>query len=205
MIHFSDLDSGISYNAAPTAIQKLLDKVKARKKAAGETDTNKLSEKLDHLIQFQEPPIRWLHRVKGVKSIGTSPLGMAVRKNQNQRVGLNKLSKHMEDIAKGLEKFKFMSGKLDDLIQFGTDPRPRNPLGEFTGQEEGPNPNAMVKTYREAPAQPDVAPNKKSPVPGLAAAGGLAVLGGAGGELGGKAAKGALSKIGAALKRTRRV
>jgi hypothetical protein len=39
-----------------------------------------------------------------------------------------------------------MSSMLDDVLEFA-DPRPRNPLGEFTGQEEGPDPNAMAKVY----------------------------------------------------------
>ena len=35
-----------------------------------------------------------------------------------------------------------------DLILMGVDPRPRNPLGEFSGAEEGqPNPNHMKITY----------------------------------------------------------
>jgi hypothetical protein len=64
--------------------------------------------------------------------------------------------------------------KLDRLIQF-QDPRPRNKLGEFTGQSEGgPDPNAMVKTYRQ---------------PGLAAVAGTSALVGASGTAGGLAVK----------------
>jgi len=171
VIHFSDLDSGISYNSAPPAIQKLLDKVKARKKKAGETDTNQLSSRLDDMIQFREYPKTVLQSswrkwkkgsavTKGVKSVGTSPLGLAARKNQNQLLTYRSLTPHIEDIAHGLSKFRFISGQLDDLIQLGSDPRPRNNLGEFSGQEEGgPDPNAMVKTYRVAPAQTGMQPN----------------------------------------------
>lgn len=40
-----------------------------------------------------------------------------------------------------------MSARLDSIIAFG-DPRPRNPLGEFSGSDDGvPDPNTMVKTY----------------------------------------------------------
>jgi|SRR5262245_31271553 len=43
---------------------------------------------------------------------------------------------------------QLMSEKLENLIQFGSDPRPRNDLGMFTSQQEGgPDPNAMVRTY----------------------------------------------------------
>jgi hypothetical protein len=41
------------------------------------------------------------------------------------------------------------SARLDQLLEFA-DPRPRNPLGEFTGSSEGvPDPNTMVKTYAQ--------------------------------------------------------
>jgi hypothetical protein len=47
-----------------------------------------------------------------------------------------------------------LSTKLDNLIEFGADPRPRNQLGMFTqGQEGGPDPNAMVRTYHMPPPQ----------------------------------------------------
>lgn len=138
------------------------------------------------------------------KAVGISPLGLAARKNQNQLMMYRKLSPHIEDVAHGLSKFRFISAALDDLIQF-EDPRPRNPLGEFTGQEEGgPDPNAMVKTYRIAPNQPGMAPNKGGGGPGIFGASGLAVIGGAGGALGSAGAKGALSKIGDALKKARK-
>jgi hypothetical protein len=268
-----DLDAGIAYNNAPKAIQRLLDKVKARKKAAGETETNQLSARLDELIEFarqkpfKEGPVRIFP--PPVKSIGNSPLGLAVRKKRNELLAYRKLTPHIEDIAKGLERFR-LSSKLDELIQFATllkphkytralglgqpfsgtrkllgigaigigagiagagayrlldkryernrarkelgslldnliqfqtDPRPRNPLGEFTGQEEGgPDPNAMVKTYRIAPAQPGMAPNKS----GILGASALTVLGGAGGALGGKIGGAAWDKIGSALKRVKK-
>lgn len=66
-----------------------------------------------------------------------------------------------------------LSAKLDDLINF-EDPRPRNKLGEFSGQEEGgPDPNAMYKTYQVA--------RKGGTFLGAGVAGGVA--GAAGGQL----------------------
>ena len=203
-----DLDAGTSFNAAPTAIQKLLAKVKARKKAVGETDTNQLSSKLDELIEFAwKVPIKGggvrIFPRKGVKSIGSSPLGLAVRKRQSEAAEYKSIIRGIQDAGKRMENYKFVSGKLDELIEFQTDPRPRNPLGEFTGQEEGgPDPNAMVKTYRIAPNQPGMAPNKSGP--GILGAGGLTVLGGAGGAIGGKLGGAAWDKIGSALKKVRK-
>src|SRR5262245_57106845 len=161
-----------------------------------------LSAKLDGLIEFRIPKRSpWSFRtgtgerkvlipvgrkdpakyrlLKTVKSIGTSPLGLAVRKARQQ-----------------------LSAMLDDLIQFQGDPRPRNNLGEFSPQGEGgPDPNAMYKTYIIAPQAPGMAPNKSA---GLAGAAGLTVLGGAGGALGGHLAKSGLDKIAEALKRAKK-
>lgn len=44
-----------------------------------------------------------------------------------------------------------LSAKLDRLILFAADPRPRNDLGMFTDQEGGPDPNAMYRTYHYPP------------------------------------------------------
>lgn len=209
-----DLDAGVSYNAAPTAIQRLLAKVKARKKAAGEGETNQLSAKLDHLIQFAD--IKYPKAVlqsswrqikkpstKSLLTGGPGKLGDSLQHQIMKSRLKSTVGKHVEDIAKGLERFRFISGKLDELIQFGSDPRPRNPLGEFSGQqEEGPNPNSMVKTYRIAPAQTGVAPHKNGP--GVLGASGLTVLGGAGGALGAQGAKSALAKIGEAISKSRK-
>lgn len=95
------------------------------------------------------------------------------------------------DLAKKLadhegEAMKEMSTMLDDLIQFQTDPRPRNNLGEFSGQQEGgPDPNAMYQTYRVAPNTPGMAPNKSNSGKMLAEGGALALVGGAAGAAGG--------------------
>jgi hypothetical protein len=52
------------------------------------------------------------------------------------------------ELAKGdVYSYSEISDRLDRIINFA-DPRPRNPLGEFTGQEEGPNPNDMAKVYQ---------------------------------------------------------
>lgn len=48
------------------------------------------------------------------------------------------------------EKIKKLSARaqLDRIINFGPDPRPRNPLGEFSGDDDGtPSPHAMKITY----------------------------------------------------------
>lgn len=42
-----------------------------------------------------------------------------------------------------------LSAKLDELIELGDDPRPRNSLGMFADQQEGvADPNSMVKVYK---------------------------------------------------------
>lgn len=212
-----NIDTGISYRASTPNLQKLLDKVKARKRAAGEgtSDRNRMimnyramSARLDQLIEFadiqypkgvlqsswrkwKKPFLKRLHPPPGTVRI-LGPLGK-----------YKKLTPHINDIAEGLSKFRF-SKILDELIQFQGDPRPRNNLGEFSPQQEGaPDPNAMVKTYRIAPAQPGMAPNKEGH--GLLGLGGLAVGGGAaggfGGAIGGAAGKAALKKISGAISR----
>lgn len=50
-----------------------------------------------------------------------------------------------------------LSVKLDRLINFAADTRPRNDYGEFTQQEGGPDPNAMYRTYHAPPPpKPDL-------------------------------------------------
>jgi hypothetical protein len=80
----------------------------------------------------------------------------------------------------GFEHFK-LSSKLDDLINF-SDPRPRNPLGEFANQQEGvADPNSMATTYKSGITK------------GIGLTG-AAVLGGAGGTAGSSLVKALIEK-----------
>jgi hypothetical protein len=75
--------------------------------------------------------------------------------------------------------------RLSDIIQLG-DPRPRNPLGEFSGEEEGPNPTSVAMVYKQPQmgnAARDIA---------IGGAGGLAAEGA---KTGLKALAGKLKKI----------
>jgi hypothetical protein len=72
-----------------------------------------------------------------------------------------------------------MGAWIDDIINFA-DPRPRNPLGEFTGQEGGPDPNAMASVYKMPTQQNGIG------IPKLA---GAALVGGALGQIGGNIGK----------------
>jgi hypothetical protein len=199
-----DLDAGISRKSSPEAVQRLLAKVKARKKAVGETDTNQLSAKLDELIELADYPKEVLQSSwRKIKKPSAKTM-RKIRKGEGEALSTyRKLTPHVEDISNGLKKFRFISAELDELIEFQTDPRPRNPLGEFSGNEEGgPDPNAMVKTYRIAPAQSGIAPSKSGP--GILGASGLTVLGGAGGAIGGKLGIAAWDKIGKAIKKVKK-
>lgn len=62
---------------------------------------------------------------QGVKSIGNSPLGLAIRKKQNALAAYRNLSPHIEDIAKGLERFR-LNAILDELIEFDSKSQKRN-------------------------------------------------------------------------------
>ena len=46
------------------------------------------------------------------------------------------------------ERYNFSARETLDTILFA-DPRPRNPLGEFSGSEEGPNPAAIAAVYKQ--------------------------------------------------------
>jgi hypothetical protein len=87
------------------------------------------------------------------------------------------------------QQLQELSSMLDDLIEF-QDPRPRNPLGEFSPQGEGgPNPNAMATVYKQPQEQPGV---------GTAKGAGLVLTGGALGGIGaagGKDVYGHLKKL----------
>lgn len=77
-----------------------------------------------------------------------------------------------------------LSAKLDSILFEGSDPRPRNNLGEFSGNQEGaPDPNAMNIVYRQGQRR------------GLLEGGAAAVAGGAGGAIGGGAVKELFEKI----------
>lgn len=76
-----------------------------------------------------------------------------------------------------------LSSKLDDIITFA-DPRPRNPLGEFTNQEGGPDANAMATVYKMPQQQPP-----QNSGPGLPKLAGAALVGGALGQVGGNIGK----------------
>jgi hypothetical protein len=67
------------------------------------------------------------------------------------------------------------SARLDQLLEFA-DPRPRNPLGEFTGSSEGvPDPNTMVKTYAQKATDAAVGGAAGAVGGATAGAGGLAL------------------------------
>src|SRR5262245_48423120 len=86
-----------------------------------------LSSKLDDLLEFerrfkvliQGGGIR-IFRRSGVKSVGDSPLGLAVRKQKNKLLAYRKLTPHIEDIASQLEKFRF--SRRGSLIEFAAKP-----------------------------------------------------------------------------------
>jgi hypothetical protein len=76
-----------------------------------------------------------------------------------------------------------LSAKLDELISFAADPRPRNPLGEFSPQNSGgPDPNAMATVYK----MPQLQPQQQGGLPGSAA---TLLAGGALGAVGASAGK----------------
>jgi hypothetical protein len=84
-----------------------------------------------------------------------------------------------KDIKKARRDARGLSTKLDEVINF-QDPRPRNPLGEFSPQGSGgPDPNAMATVYKM--------PQPKSP--GIAEGAGAALVGGALGAVGGNVGK----------------
>lgn len=86
-----------------------------------------------------------------------------------------------KDIKKARRDVEGLSARLDDMIQFA-DPRPRNPLGEFSPQGEGgPSPNAMATVYKT--------PQQQSGGPSLIQGGGAALVGGALGAVGGNVGK----------------
>jgi hypothetical protein len=84
--------------------------------------------------------------------------------------GAGVLASQLRDEARRQE----MSALLDRLITFA-DPRPRNPLGQFSPQEGGPDPNAMATTYKAPQAQGGL---------GVGKAAGAALAGGALGAIG---------------------
>ena len=59
-----------------------------------------------------------------------------------------------------------------DVIQFG-DPRPRNPLGEFSGAQGGPNSSAMETTYRQNPGIQPVKAIAEGAIGGIAGTGAM--------------------------------
>lgn len=204
----NDVDTGISYEASTNAVRKLLDKVKARKQLLIR-DYNRvhgLSAMLDELIEFEYPKGVLQSVWRKLKKPSVKTMSKLRKGEGSVKREYDRLTPHVEDIAEQLKRFKF-SKALDDLIQFQGDPRPRNNLGMFTDPGEGgPDPNAMVKTYRIAPAQPGMSPNKEGH--SLLGLGGLAVAGGAaggfGGAIGGVAGKAALEKISGAISRFRK-
>lgn len=126
----------------------------------------KLSAKLDDLIEFQKKyPSAVLESVwRNLKKPSRRTLGGILRRSGKGKMptmvfrGLHTapveesfekaaVATHSQPIPPRPVKYRYLSGKLDDLIQF-QDTRPRNPEGEFTSQQQGPDPNAMEKTYR---------------------------------------------------------
>lgn len=81
-----------------------------------------------------------------------------------------------------LKQKQELSAWLDDIIEFA-DPRPRNPLGEFTNQEGGPDANAMATVYKMPQAHP------QHEGPGIPKLAGAALIGGALGQVGGNIGK----------------
>lgn len=193
--HSGDPDTGISYNESSNAIQRLLDKLQKRPPQKGmmpvlgkdESDSmskqsiTDLSVKVDELIQMGDYPIQVVRSV--VKKYKPSP------KTIKRLTPPPKTIRILGPLGKPAKKAALFN-LLENLIEFQTDPRPRNNLGEFTGQEEGgPNPNSMYRTYVIAPNTPGMSPNKGSSLGGAVGAPALAVLGGMGGAAGAHAYK----------------
>jgi hypothetical protein len=143
-----------------------------------------LSAKLDDLIEFQPKPYSreilesaW----RRVNKPSRVTLGAMLRRHGEHRNPPTMLFRMKKNWLKGLKKVALLA-KLDDLIYF-QDPRPRNPLGEFTGQPQGPDPNAMEQTYRSG--------LRRGVLEGV----GTASAGAAAGALSGLAAKELATKI----------
>jgi hypothetical protein len=104
--------------------------------------------------------------------------------------GMKKDKKKLKQIERHLKKHPMRQvysarDKLHEIIQLADDPRPRNRLGMFTGEQEGvPDPNAIDVTYKQGMGTPAKA--------GIAAGAGLA---------GGSALRSLMTK----LKRTPRI
>lgn len=146
-----------------------------------------LSARLDDLIEFQPKPYSkailessW----RNVNKPSRQTLGNILRRHGEYRNAPTTVFRKRSWILEGLKKVALTS-ILDDLINF-QDPRPRDRLGQFEQQGEGgPDPNAMVRTYRTAPPKS----------PGLLNISGTAALVGASGTGGGLAVKALADQI----------
>jgi len=116
---------------------KLKEKIKNLKKE------ERLSAIRQHLLRFS---IKINPKNKGKFDATEKRTGETVGELANSK---NPLTRKRAIFAENAKKLHHLSAVRKHLIQF-SDPRPRNTLGEFSGnQEEGPNPEAMAKTYRQ--------------------------------------------------------
>lgn len=201
----TDVDTGKSYQAAPQGLQRILDRIKSYKlrarrekpalfgnkyNAEHPTVLPNLSALLDDLIEFEYHPAIIKSAWRRIKKPSYKTLNKIRKSEGKDLMTYRKLTPHVEDIAEKLSKFQF--SRKGDLIEFQEIPRNRNAQGEFSPQGEGaPDSNAMHLTYRVAPSQPGMAPDKEGLLPNNAKQlATVAALGGAAGTLGSEAVKG---------------
>lgn len=199
-------DCGISYNQAPGALQKLVNKVAKLKKARGEeSDRSKnglpqvafsrgeFIPKRSPLFTSSEVSDK-AKRVLG--KIASKPAGGSMLRQQFRDI-LAWSGKRNPKLGIRVAGVELISQTLDELINFEGDPRPRNSLGEFVPpQEGGPDRNAIATTYGSAQQQ------QRSTGGGgvtrdIATAVAAAPLVGAGGTAGGLAVKELFKKLNA--------
>lgn len=170
------------YPVASTIGAGLLGAAVAKKKqeqnvVVNEPKSSQMSALLDDLIQFARGDI--YKRETGNVYIPPrhSKMGFIGKSMRYRTVDPKSAAENLRE-AKWLNKVrKLKFSVIDQLINFA-DPRPRNPLGEFTSQQGGPDPNAMATTYKMPQAQPQ----QQGLTMGKAA--GAAIAGGALGSIG---------------------
>ncbi len=89
--------------------------------------------------------------------------------------GISNLWNKIRGPGKLLSRTLLSAREQLDLIRFA-DPRPRNPLGEFSGSEEGPNPNAIGTVYKHGNLGKDLAIGAAGSVAGAGALTGVKAL-----------------------------
>jgi hypothetical protein len=157
----------------------------AASKAGTHHGSNKLSAKLDGLIEFAEYPEAVMKTVwNRIKKPSRKTFGKIMRRHDPRSPIPTMVFR---------EQAHMLSAKLDELLGFAADPRPRNLQGEFEPQGSGgPDPNAMARVYKM--------PQQQSASPSLSQGAGAALVGGALGAVGGNIGKSSWAASRKALK-----